>query len=223
MRLLIAVVEKRLNLRIRAIMEGEDFTIDNCYTGTDSLEYIRCADYDVIIMDELMPEINGLDVVRTMRTEGMTIPVLFLMEKDIIDDRINGLESGGDYYLVKPFSFRELSAAVRALIRKRTENTSCVYNAADLELDTARKVVKRAGQIIDLTRKEYALLEYLMRNKGVALTREMIENSLYNFDYEGASNVIDVYIGYLRKKMDTGYDKKLIHTVWGVGWILKDD
>ena len=175
-------------------MEGEDFTIDNCYTGTDSLEYIRCADYDVIIMDELMPEINGLDVVRTMRTEGMTIPVLFLMEKDIIDDRINGLESGGDYYLVKPFSFRELSAAVRALIRKRTENTSCVYNAADLELDTARKVVKRAGQIIDLTRKEYALLEYLMRNKGVALTREMIENSLYSFEYEGSSNVVDVYI-----------------------------
>lgn len=170
-----------------------------------------------------MPEMNGLDAVRTMRAEGKTTPVLFLTAKDSIDDRVTGLESGGDYYMVKPFSFRELIAAVRAIMRKYSENKSSVYTAADLELDTASKVVKRAGQVIELTRREYALLEYMMRNKGVVLTREMIENSLYNFDYEGASNVIDVYIGYLRKKMDTGYDKKLIHTVWGVGWILKDD
>lgn len=223
MRLLIAEDEKRLNRLIRDMMEDEGFTVDSCYSGADALEYVRSADYDAIIMDVMMPEMNGLDAVRTMRAEGKTTPVLFLTAKDSIDDRVTGLESGGDYYMVKPFSFRELIAAVRAIMRKYSENKSSVYTAADLELDTASKVVKRAGQVIELTRREYALLEYMMRNKGVVLTREMIENSLYNFDYEGASNVIDVYIGYLRKKMDTGYDKKLIHTVWGVGWILKDD
>ncbi len=223
LRLLIAEDEKRLNRLIRDMMEDEGFTVDSCYSGADALEYVRSADYDAIIMDVMMPEMNGLDAVRTMRAEGKTTPVLFLTAKDSIDDRVTGLESGGDYYMVKPFSFRELIAAVRAIMRKYSENKSSVYTAADLELDTASKVVKRAGQVIELTRREYALLEYMMRNKGVVLTREMIENSLYNFDYEGASNVIDVYIGYLRKKMDTGYDKKLIHTVWGVGWILKDD
>ena len=223
LRLLIAEDEKRLNRLIRDMMEDEGFTVDSCYSGADALEYVRSADYDAIIMDVMMPEMNGLDAVRTMRAEGKTTPVLFLTAKDSIDDRVTGLESGGDYYMVKPFSFRELIAAVRAIMRKYSENKSSVYTAADLELDTASKVVKRAGQVIELTRREYALLEYMMRNKGVVLTREMMENSLYNFDYEGASNVIDVYIGYLRKKMDTGYDKKLIHTVWGVGWILKDD
>ena len=223
LRLLIAEDEKRLNRLIRDMMEDEGFTVDSCYSGADALEYVRSADYDAIIMDVMMPEMNGLAAVRTMRAEGKTTPVLFLTAKDSIDDRVTGLESGGDYYMVKPFSFRELIAAVRAIMRKYSENKSSVYTAADLELDTASKVVKRAGQVIELTRREYALLEYMMRNKGVVLTREMIENSLYNFDYEGASNVIDVYIGYLRKKMDTGYDKKLIHTVWGVGWILKDD
>lgn len=223
MRLLIAEDEKRLNRLIRDMMEDEGFTVDSCYNGAEALEYVRSADYDAIIMDVMMPVMDGLEAVRKMRSEGVTTPVLFLTAKDSIDDRVTGLESGGDYYMVKPFSFRELTAAVRAIMRKYSDNKSSVFTAADLELDTASKVVKRSGRVIELTRREYALLEYMMRNKGVVLTREMIENSLYNFDYEGASNVVDVYIGYLRKKMDTGYSQKLIHTVWGVGWILKDE
>lgn len=215
MRLLIAEDEKRLNRLIRDMMEDEGFTVDSCYSGADALEYVRSADYDAIIMDVMMPEMNGLDAVRTMRAEGKTTPVLFLTAKDSIDDRVTGLESGGDYYMVKPFSFRELIAAVRAIMRKYSENKSSVYTAADLELDTASKVVKRAGQVIELTRREYALLEYMMRNKGVVLTREMIENSLYNFDYEGASNVIDVYIGYLRKK--NGYRLRQEAYPYGLG------
>jgi two-component system copper resistance phosphate regulon response regulator CusR len=222
-RLLIAEDEKRLNRLIRDMMEDEGFTVDSCYNGAEALEYVRSADYDAIIMDVMMPVMDGLEAVRKMRSEGVTTPVLFLTAKDSIDDRVTGLESGGDYYMVKPFSFRELTAAVRAIMRKYSDNKSSVFTAADLELDTASKVVKRSGRVIELTRREYALLEYMMRNKGVVLTREMIENSLYNFDYEGASNVVDVYIGYLRKKMDTGYSQKLIHTVWGVGWILKDE
>ena len=196
--------------------------MDSCFNGLDALDYAAGADYDVIILDIMMPKMDGLEVVRRLRSGGNSTPVLFLTARDSVADRVTGLESGGDYYLVKPFDFQELMAVVRVMTRKYTGNRSNVYTIADLTLDATARTVTRAGKSIELTAKEFALLEYMMRNKGVVLSREMIENNLWNYDYEGGTNVVDVYVGYLRKKMDTGFDKKLIHTVWGTGWVLKE-
>lgn len=222
MRILVVEDEKRLNRIISEALEDEGYSVDSCFNGLDALDYAAGADYDVIILDIMMPKMDGLEVVRRLRAGGNSTPVLFLTARDSVADRVTGLESGGDYYLVKPFDFQELMAVVRVMTRKYTGNRSNVYTIADLSLDTTAKTVTRAGKNIELTAKEFSLLEYMMRNKGVVLSREMIENNLWNYDYEGGTNVVDVYVGYLRKKMDTGYDKKLIHTVWGTGWMLKE-
>ena len=222
MRILVVEDEKRLNRIISEALEDEGYSVDSCFNGLDALDYAAGADYDVIILDIMMPRMDGLEVVRRLRSGGNSTPVLFLTARDSVADRVTGLESGGDYYLVKPFDFQELMAVVRVMTRKYTGNRSNVYTIADLSLDTTAKTVTRAGKNIELTAKEFSLLEYMMRNKGVVLSREMIENNLWNYDYEGGTNVVDVYVGYLRKKMDTGYDKKLIHTVWGTGWMLKE-
>ena len=222
MRILVVEDEKRLNRIISEALEDEGYSVDSCFNGLDALDYAAGADYDVIILDIMMPKMDGLEVVRRLRAGGSSTPVLFLTARDSVADRVTGLESGGDYYLVKPFDFQELMAVVRVMTRKYTGNRSNVYTIADLSLDTTAKTVTRAGKNIELTAKEFSLLEYMMRNKGVVLSREMIENNLWNYDYEGGTNVVDVYVGYLRKKMDTGYDKKLIHTVWGAGWVLKE-
>ena len=204
------------------VVEDEGYSVDSCYNGVEALEYLACADYDVIILDIMMPKMNGLELVRRLRSEGNNTPVLFLTARDAVADRVEGLESGGDYYLTKPFDFQELMAVVRVMTRKYTGNRSNVYTIADLSLDSNTKTVTRAGKNIELTAKEFSLLEYMLRNKGVVLSREMIENNLWNYDYEGGTNVVDVYVGYLRKKMDTGFSQKLIHTVWGTGWVLKE-
>ena len=222
MRILVVEDEKRLNRIISEALEDEGYSVDSCFNGLDALDYAAGADYDVIILDIMMPKMDGLEVVRRLRAGGNSTPVLFLTARDSVADRVTGLESGGDYYLVKPFDFQELMAVVRVMTRKYTGNRSNVYTIADLRLDATAKTVTRAGKNIELTAKEFALLEYMLRNKGVVLSREMIENNLWNYDYEGGTNVVDVYVGYLRKKMDTGFDKKLIHTVWGTGWVLKE-
>ena len=222
MRILVVEDEKHLNRIISEAVEDEGYSVDSCYNGLEALEYLACADYDVIILDIMMPKMNGLELVRRLRSEGNNTPVLFLTARDAVADRVEGLESGGDYYLTKPFDFQELMAVVRVMTRKYTGNRSNVYTIADLSLDSNTRTVTRAGKNIDLTAKEFSLLEYMMRNKGVVLSREMIENNLWNYDYEGGTNVVDVYVGYLRKKMDTGFDKKLIQTVWGTGWVLKE-
>ena len=222
MRILVVEDEKRLNRIISEALEDEGYSVDSCFNGLDALDYAGGADYDVIILDIMMPKMDGLEVVRRLRAGGNSTPVLFLTARDSVADRVTGLESGGDYYLVKPFDFQELMAVVRVMTRKYTGNRSNVYTIADLSLDATAKTVTRAGKNIELTAKEFSLLEYMLRNKGVVLSREMIENNLWNYDYEGGTNVVDVYVGYLRKKMDTGFDKKLIHTVWGTGWVLKE-
>lgn len=222
MRILVVEDEKRLNRIISEALEDEGYSVDSCFNGLDALDYAGGADYDVIILDIMMPKMDGLEVVRRLRAGGNSTPVLFLTARDSVADRVTGLESGGDYYLVKPFDFQELMAVVRVMTRKYTGNRSNVYTIADLSLDATAKTVTRAGKNIELTAKEFSLLEYMLRNKGVVLSREMIENNLWNYDYEGGTNVVDVYVGYLRKKMDTGFDKKLIHTVWGAGWVLKE-
>ena len=222
MRILVVEDEKHLNRIISEAVEDEGYSVDSCYNGLEALEYLACSDYDVIILDIMMPKMNGLELVRRLRSEGNNTPVLFLTARDAVADRVEGLESGGDYYLTKPFDFQELMAVVRVMTRKYTGNRSNVYTIADLSLDSNSKTVTRAGKNIELTAKEFSLLEYMMRNKGVVLSREMIENNLWNYDYEGGTNVVDVYVGYLRKKMDTGFSQKLIHTVWGTGWVLKE-
>ena len=222
MRILVVEDEKHLNRIISEAVEDEGYSVDSCYNGVEALEYLACADYDVIILDIMMPKMNGLELVRRLRSEGNSTPVLFLTARDAVADRVEGLESGGDYYLTKPFDFQELMAVVRVMTRKYTGNRSNVYTIADLSLDSNTRIVTRAGKNIDLTAKEVSLLEYMIRNKGVVLSREMIESNLWNYDYEGGTNVVDVYVGYLRKKMDTGFSRKLIHTVWGTGWVLKE-
>lgn len=222
MRILVVEDEKHLNRIISEAVEDEGYSVDSCYNGLEALEYLECAQYDVMILDVMMPKMDGFTLVRKLRERGDNTPVLFLTARDAVADRVQGLESGGDYYLTKPFDFKELMAVVRVMARKYTGNRSNVYTIADLSLDSNTKTVTRAGKNIELTAKEFSLLEYMMRNKEVVLSREMIENNLWNYDYEGGTNVVDVYVGYLRKKMDTGFSKKLIHTVWGTGWVLKE-
>ena len=223
MRILVAEDEKHLNRIITEALEDEGYSVDPCFNGVEALEFCSGAAYDVIVLDINMPRMDGLTVVRRLRERGDHTPVLFLTARDSVADRVEGLESGGDYYLVKPFDFKELMAVVRAMTRKYTGNRSNLYTIADLTLDAQGKTVTRAGKTIELTGKEFALLEYMLRNRGVVLTREMIENNLWNYDYEGGTNIVDVYVGYLRRKMDTGFDKKLIHTVWGSGWVLREE
>lgn len=223
MRILVVEDEKHLNRIITEAMEDEGYSVDSCYNGLDGLDYASSTDYDVIILDINMPKMSGLEMVRELRSKGNVCPVLFLTARDSVADKVEGLESGGDYYLVKPFDFQELMAVVRVMTRKYTGNRSNIYTLADLSLDTTARTVTRAGKSIELTSKEFSLLEYMIRNRGVVLSREMIENNLWNFDYEGGTNIVDVYVGYLRKKMDTGFDKKLIHTVWGTGWVLREE
>ena len=223
MRVLVVEDEKHLNRIITEAMEDEGYSVDSCFNGADALDYALSAVYDVMILDIMLPKLDGLELVRRLRRGGNHTPVLFLTARDSVADKVEGLESGGDYYLTKPFDFQELIAVVHVMTRKYTGNRSNIYTIADLTLDVSARTVTRAGRSIELTQKEFALLEYMVRNRGVVLSREMIENNLWNYDYEGGTNVVDVYVGYLRKKMDTGFDKKLIHTVWGTGWVLRED
>ena len=171
----------------------------------------------------MMPRLDGLSVVKHMRASGDATPVLFLTARDSVEDKVRGLDLGANDYLVKPFSFEELMARVRALTRKSTAENSPVYEICDLRLDTGSHSVTRSDKKIKLSAKEFALLEYLLRNKGQVLSREKIENNLWNFDYEGGTNAVDVYIRYLRKKIDEDFSPRLIHTVRGVGYVLKDE
>lgn len=223
MRILVVEDEKNLNRIISEAMEDEGYSVDSCFNGADALDYALTAVYDVVILDIMLPKLDGLELVRRLRRGGNNTPVLFLTARDSVADRVEGLESGGDYYLTKPFDFKELIAVVHVMTRKYTGNRSNVYTVGDLTLDAAARTAERAGKSIELTQKEFALLEYMVRNRGVVLSREMIESNLWNYEYEGGTNVVDVYVGYLRKKMDTGFSKKLIHTVWGTGWVLREE
>lgn len=223
MRILVAEDEKNLNRIISEALEDEGYSVDSCFNGLDALDYARGADYDILILDIMMPKLDGLSVLKSLRAEGKRVPALFLTARDSVADKVEGLDSGADYYLTKPFAFKELMAVVRMMTRKHTDARTSIYTIADLSMDTAARTVVRGGKNIDLSAREFALLEYMMRNKGVVLSREMIENNLWNYDYEGGSNVVDVYVGYLRKKLDMPFEKKLIHTVWGTGWVLREE
>ena len=223
MRILVVEDEKNMNRLISEAMEDEKYSVDSCFDGAEALDFALAADYDVIILDVNLPKMDGFTVVERLRDRGCTTPVLFLTARDSVMDKVTGLNAGGDYYLTKPFSFDELRAVVKVMARKYTGNKTNEYTVGDLVVDTDSRTVTRGGEPIDLTSKEFALLEYMIRNKGVVLSREMIENNLWNYDYEGGTNVVDVYIGYLRRKIDKGHDTRLIHTVWGTGWVLREE
>ena len=223
MRILIAEDQKDLNKVIVKKLTKEGYSVDSCFDGEDALHFLDMASYDGVILDINMPKKDGLSVLSEMRKTEDHTPVLFLTARDSIEDRVRGLDCGANDYLVKPFSFEELMARVRAMTRRTVTSNVPIYKLADLEMDTAKHTVTRAGKLVSLSSKEYSLLEYLLRNKGKVVTRDNIENTLWNFDYEGGTNAVDVYIRYLRKKIDEGFEKKLIHTVRGVGYVLRED
>ncbi len=223
MRILMAEDQKDLNRIITKRLSAEGYYVDSCFDGEEALSYIEMAEYDGIILDIMMPKRDGLSVLHSLREKGIGTPVLFLTARDTVEDRVLGLDSGADDYLVKPFAFDELIARIRAMTRKSAGNSSNIFSVADLVMDTASHTVTRGGREIALSAKEFSLLEYLLRNKGHVLSRTMIENNLWNFDYSGGTNAVDVYIRYLRKKVDDGFEPKLIHTVRGCGYVLKEN
>lgn len=223
MRILVVEDEKTLNKMITKTLTSEGYSVDSCYNGEEALNYLCTGEFDAVVMDIMMPVLNGIDTLKAIRAEKNPVPVIFLTAKDSISDRVEGLDCGAQDYLVKPFAFEELLARIRAAVRKSSGADTNILTAGELELDTLHKSVSRGGKPIALTAKEYEILEYMMFNKNVILPREKIENHVWNFDYCGGTNVVDVYIRYLRKKIDDDYDKKLIHTVRGVGYVVRDE
>ena len=175
------------------------------------------------MLDIMMPKKSGLEVLRALRKKGRQTPVLLLTAKDSIEDRVDGLDAGADDYLVKPFAFEELMARIRVMLRKKSGQSSNLLSVGDLTLDLGTHTVVRDGQPISLSSREFALLRYLVMNQGMILSRDQIEQHIWNYDYEGSSNMIDVYIRYLRKKIDDPFEKKLIHTVRGAGYVLREE
>lgn len=223
MRILIAEDEKDLNRIITARLKEEHYSVDSFMDGGEALEYLQSAEYDAVVLDIMMPVEDGLSVLKKMRSRNDSTPVILLTAKDSIEDRVKGLDAGANDYLVKPFAFEELLARIRVLLRKPADTPKTCYTVGDLEVHMDTQQVRRGGREIKLSGKEFALLRYMVQNEGIVLSRDKLEQHLWNFDYAGGSNVIDVYIRYLRRKIDEGHEKKLIHTVRGSGYVLREE
>ena len=222
MRMLIAEDDRLTADTLAKRLREEHYAVDVCYNGTDALDYLLSTDYDVAVLDIMMPGMDGIGVLRRLREAGRHTPVLLLTARDAVSDRVNGLNAGADDYLVKPFAYEELSARLRVLTR-RSKQTSNRFSIADLIVDCDTRTVTRAGKNIALTSREFALLEYMIRNKGHVLSRSQITEHVWSYEYEGASNMIDVYIRNLRRKIDDGRDVRLIHTVRYAGYVLREE
>lgn len=222
MRILVAEDEKDMNRIICKRLKEEGYSIDSCFDGVEVFDYLACAEYDAIVLDIMMPRMDGLQVLRKLRDDNNQIPVLLLTAKDRVEDRVTGLDAGADDYLVKPFAVQELLARIRVMLRKPASVKTTVYTLADLEVHTDTHQVIRANQELPLSAKEFSLLRYMIQNAGIVLSREKLEQHIWNYDFSGGSNVIDVYIRYLRKKIDDDFDKKLIHTIRGEGYVLRE-
>ncbi len=223
MRILVVEDEKDLNNIITKHLKKNNFSVDSVFNGEEALEYLEYGAYDLIVLDIMLPKLNGYEVVKKLRENKNETAVLMLTARDSIDDKIKGLDLGADDYLIKPFDFGELLARIRALVRRKYGNTSNTMEIDDLCIDIAKKTVVRAGKNIELTGKEYEVLEYLIQNKGHVLSRDKIRDSVWDYGYEGESNIIDVLIKNIRKKIDVGNSKPLIHTKRGLGYVLKED
>jgi len=223
MYVLIAEDERRLNQLVQRVLEEEGHTVDAAYDGEEALAMAMDGTHDVIVLDVLMPGMTGIDVCQALRQDRLDTPVLMLTALDSVEDRVKGLDAGADDYLPKPFAFQELLARIRALGRRKVQaREPDRLSLDDLKLDLRRRRAERAGKTIELSPKEFSLLEFLMRNEGRVVTRTQILDHLWGYDYATDSNLVDVYIAYLRRKIDKGYDRKLVRTVRGVGYALGD-
>ena len=223
MRILVVEDDRKVASFIRKGLTEEGYAADVASDGETGLAMGLDRLHDVIVLDVMLPRKPGFQVVRELRQAKVSTPVLLLTARDAVEDKVQGLDAGADDYLTKPFAFAELLARIRALLRRGTAARAPVLQIADLTLDPAVRTVTRGGEAISLTNREFALLEYLMRNTGRVLTRTMIAEHVWDYSFDSGTNVIDVYVNYLRKKIDAGRERKLIHTVRGVGYVLKAD
>lgn len=223
MRILVVEDEIKVANFIKKGLEEEHYAVDTALDGESGLYLSEVNDYDVIVLDLMIPKIDGLEVLRKIRGNKNNVPILVLTAKDTTEDIVKGLDSGCDDYLTKPFEFQVFLARVRALLRRERAESEPVLKLADLALSPVTHKVTRGGKEIELTSKEYALLEYFMRNPNRVLTRTMISEHVWDYHFDSMTNVIDVYVNYLRKKIDKGFEPRLIHTIRGVGYILSPD
>jgi len=222
MRILIIEDEKKVAGFIKKGLEEETYAVDVACDGEEGLYLARESLYDLIILDIMLPKVDGLEVLTRLREDKIDTPILLLTAKDSVEDRVKGLNKGADDYLTKPFAFSELLARTRVLLRRGKTERQTVLQIADLSLDLLSHKVKRNGEEIELTGKEYSLLEYFMRNREKVLTRTMIAEHVWDYNFDTFTNVIDVYINHLRKKIDKNHPKKLLHTLRGVGYVMKE-
>lgn len=223
MKILVVEDEKRLCDTIGKYFKDEGYTVDTCYNGNDAIYYITGTEYDAVILDIMLPGKDGISILKDIRGRKLNVPVLLLTAKNTVDDKVKGLDTGADDYMTKPFSLEELSARIRVMIRRTgVERTDNNLTAGPLTLNTEKKTAVRDGKEIRLTGKEYAILEYMMHNKGIVLSREKITEHIWNYDYEGNSNIVDVYMRTLRNKIDADYDLKLLKTVRGLGYYIDE-
>lgn len=223
MRILVIEDEKKVAHFIKRGLEEEHYAVDLAYDGETGLYMTEVNEYDLVVLDIMIPKIDGWEVLKRIRDKKNTVPILVLTAKDSVEDIVKGLDSGCDDYLTKPFEFKEFLARIRALLRRDRAEKETVLKVADLTLSLITHKVTRGGKEIELTSKEYALLEYFMRNPGKVLTRTMISEHVWDYHFDSMTNVIDVYVNYLRKKIDKDFEPKLIHTIRGVGYILSPE
>ncbi len=222
MRILLIEDNRRLSDVLRRTLVEDGYVVDTAYDGVEGEDLALITSYSLIILDVMLPKRDGIEVCRSLRDQHVATPILMLTARDALEDRVTGLDSGADDYLVKPFEVAELRARLRALLRRESDNKSGLLQVADLKLDPATHFVSRAEAPLDLTAREYSLLEYLMRNLNRLITREMVIQNLWNYDNTITSNVVDVYIRRLRRKVDDPYEVKLIETIRGAGYRLRD-
>jgi len=223
MRILVVEDEKKVARFIQQGLEEEHYSVDIAHDGEKGLQMAQELDYDLLIIDLMLPKQNGLELTRAYREAKGATPILMLTAKTATEDKVAGLDSGADDYLTKPFAFAELLARVRSLLRRGAKEKSTILSIGNLELDTVTHKAKRGARSIELTAKEYALLEYFLRNKERVLSRTIISEHIWDYNFDTGTNLIDVYVNHLRNKIDTGFEKKLLHTVRGVGYVMKEE
>ena len=223
MKILLAEDEVDLNNVVTRYLKKNGYSVDSVLDGEEALDYVEYSEYDLVILDIMMPKVDGFEVIKKLRDKGNHTSVLMLTARDSADDKVKGLDLGADDYIVKPFDFNELMARIRAVVRRKYGNSSNRLVIGDLILDTSEKSVIRAGKQIELTGKEYEVLEYLMQSKNRILSRDQIKEHVWDFDYEGDSNIIDVLIKNIRKKIDIEDGKQIIYTKRGLGYVIKED
>ena len=223
MKILLAEDEIDLNNIVTKYLKKNGYSVESVFDGEEALDYLEYDEYDLIILDIMMPKVDGFEVIKKLRSKGNHTPILLLTARNSTEDKVKRLDLGADDYIVKPFDFNELTARIRTIVRRRYGNSSNELAIGDLVLDTSKKMVTRAGKPIELTGKEYSILEYLMQSKNRILSREQIKTHVWDYDYEGDSNIIDVLIKNIRKKIHIEGGKQIIYTKRGIGYVVRDE